>query len=136
MQLCKKTAITPSIEIKAGDASAVLDVVRKTGMEHACLIISFGRAALEQMRSLSSGIPLQLVADTISATEIAYAQEIRNCGLDINVGNVTQASIYAAHTAGVAIGAWTTDNYTTIQQLVSWGIDSITSNMVTGGIVR
>ncbi|MBQ4591351.1 MAG: hypothetical protein IJB20_04910 [Clostridia bacterium] len=54
----------------------------------------------------------------------------RGMGLDIVHGEVTEERIKACHDAGVEVNAWTVDNPERAEQLISWGIDYITTNIL------
>ena len=50
--------------------------------------------------------------------------------LDIQYKALTEENVKKLHDAGIAVNCWTVDNKETAEQLASWGVDYITSNIL------
>ena len=50
-------------------------------------------------------------------------------GIDMDHGAITEELISRAHAAGLVFNAWTVDSPERAQQLISWGIDYLTTDI-------
>lgn len=53
-----------------------------------------------------------------------------NLDLDIHYPALTEENIKALHDAGIVVNCWTVDDPAVAEQLVAWGVDYITSNIL------
>ena len=54
----------------------------------------------------------------------------QNLDLDIHYPALTEENIKALHDAGITVNCWTVDDPAVAEQLIAWGVDYITSNIL------
>ncbi len=54
----------------------------------------------------------------------------RGMGLDIHFSGLTEERVKACHNKGVVVNCWTVDDPDIAAQLIGWGVDQITSNIL------
>ena len=52
--------------------------------------------------------------------------------IDIHHASLTEERVKAMHAAGLTINCWTVDDPARGEELASWGVDQITSNILEG----
>ena len=130
LQICKECGLIPVIELKSIKIASIpnfLDILNSHQVLDCCLIISFDKSILEAVRTENEKIEMAYLSNTMTSADITYCSENR---FHINVEHaaITKALIEEAHKKDVLVGAWTIDNKTTIDILISNGIDFITAN--------
>ena len=53
-----------------------------------------------------------------------------NLDLDIHYPALNEENIKALHDAGITVNCWTVDDPAVAEQLIAWGVDYITSNIL------
>ncbi|MBN1845364.1 MAG: hypothetical protein JW810_06740 [Sedimentisphaerales bacterium] len=121
--------MVPFIERKTGDAQHYVDLIRSLRMEEKVIIISFDWDFLEDVETLAPGIKTgalgsgELTAGTI--------QNIQAQGIDFidwAHDSVSAATIDLVHGYGMEFHVWTVNNAGRMTDLISWGIDGITTD--------
>ena len=130
LQICKECGLIPVIELKSIKIASIpnfLDILNSHQVLDCCLIISFDKSILEAIRMENEKVEIAYLSNTMTSADITYCSEKR---FHINVEHaaITKALIEEAHKKDVLVGAWTIDNKTTIDILISSGIDFITAN--------
>lgn len=130
LQICKECGLIPVIElknIKTTSISKFLNILKTYQVLDCCLIISFDKSILEAIRMENEKVEIAYLSNTMTSADITYCSEKR---FHINVEHaaITKALIEEAHKKDVLVGAWTIDDKTTIDILISNGIDFITAN--------
>ena len=130
LQICKECGLIPVIELKSIKIASIpnfLDILNSHQVLDCCLIISFDKSILEAIRMENEKVEIAYLSNTMTSADITYCSEKR---FHINVEHsaITKALIEEAHKKDVLVGAWTIDNKTTIDILISNGIDFITAN--------
>ena len=130
LQICKECGLIPVIELKSIKIASIpnfLDILNSHQVLDCCLIISFDKSILEAIRMENEKVEIAYLSNTMTSADITYCSEKR---FHINVEHsaITKALIEEAHKKDVLVGAWTIDDKTTIDILISNGIDFITAN--------
>lgn len=130
LQICKECGLIPVIELKSIKIASIpnfLDILNSHQVLDCCLIISFDKSILEAIRMENEKVEIAYLSNTMTSADITYCSEKR---FHINVEHtaITKALIEEAHKKDVLVGAWTIDDKTTIDILISNGIDFITTN--------
>ena len=130
LQICKECGLIPVIELKSIKIASIpnfLDILNSHQVLDCCLIISFDKSILEAVRTENEKIEMAYLSNTMTSADITYCSENR---FHINVLHtaITKTLIEEAHKKDVLVGAWTIDDKTTIDILISNGIDFITAN--------
>lgn len=132
---CKKYNIVPVIEIKGNTTQAnyktFVNLLIKHNFIDKCIVISFSYEALQSVRFLNKRIVIQYIAD-ITAENIQMVKALGNSGIDTNYPKVTKALVDLAHNNGVHVNVWTIDDYQSIKDMVNFGVDMITTNIIKG----
>lgn len=91
--------------------------------------IAFNIANLDLVKNV---LPNQHCQFLSGKWEDSYPEMLkaRGMGLDIVHSELTEERIRACHEAGVDVNAWTVDQPERAEQLISWGIDYITTNIL------
>ncbi|MDD3586478.1 MAG: glycerophosphodiester phosphodiesterase family protein [Thermoguttaceae bacterium] len=135
----KSTDMWPVIELKMPDIEeAVLALVRKHNMEKRVHIISFNAQAIAHVKQLApkvsaawlcsykKDVPEAKVIENVLTT----LKDIGIDTVDIAYSNVTPGFMAAMRKAGIHVWAWTIDKEEIVQDKISLGVESITSNRV------
>ncbi len=107
----------------------ILDIFADTcGPENTCFI-AFNIENLDLVKKIRPEQECQfLTSHWDDGLPVILAE--RNMGLDIDWDQLTEERIRACHEHGVAVNCWTVDDPAVAEQLISWGIDFITSNIL------
>lgn len=133
--ICKQAIAV--VEVKDGNAaSAVASAIQRTGTAQGVTIISFIPEVLVEMRTLLPQVPSALLIGSLrDNSPQAQAVECvsRTCehaanALDIHHGQVTPEFSYELRRRGVGLWVWTVDDVGRMRELVSMGVQGITSN--------
>lgn len=128
--VCKEYGIVPVIEIKnINNPSVFIDLIKKYGLEDKCIIISFNRKLLENIRSINKKINIQAILD-ITIDNINYCKK-NNFDIDTPYRVVTKELVNYAHSNGVKVNTWTIDDIEIKSRLIQYGVDFITTNLFT-----
>lgn len=95
--------------------------------------IAFSMANLELVKQVSAGQSCQFLTGEYND---ALPGELagRGMGVDIWHGALTRERIEVFHRAGVTVNCWTVDDPDRAQELISWGVDQITTDILEGGL--
>ena len=136
IQICKKYSKTAVLELKnhfpEEDIQNILNVIRKEGYLKNVIFISFD---LENMLTIRRLLPKQRA----QFLTCEYSEELvetlvkEQLDLDILHTQLTKENIEYMHSRGITINCWTVDDPARVADLVSWGIDFITSNILENG---
>ncbi len=136
IQICKKYGKTAVLELKnhfpEEDIQNILKVIRKEGYLKNVIFISFD---LENMLTIRRLLPKQRA----QFLTCEYSEELvetlvkEQLDLDILHTQLTKENIEYMHSRGIVVNCWTVDDPARAADLVSWGIDFITSNILENG---
>lgn len=134
LRICKKydkhCVIEIKVELTPVEASKVIDVVEKYYDLQHVTFISFVLSSLITMRALLPKQPMQFLIGEFKPEEHMDILNQHNFDLDVNYKCVTKEMIDAVHAQGHAFNVWTVDDPQKAEELVSWGVDYITSNIL------
>lgn len=130
---CKEYGMVPVIEVKsmgAGSAEKFMNEIRAWGMENQCVVISFNRQVMEDLRALSKNIILQPLMD-LNKANIDYCASLgKNTHIDSHYNTVTKELVEYAHKCGVSVNCWTVDSESKKNELIAMGVDFISTNIL------
>lgn len=123
---CKQYNLVPVIEIKSTiNVANFIQIIREYGMENKVIVICFDNNTLINLRNLSDKIKIQ----TLTFVSIEQCLQY-NFDIDINYTNswLTEENVKLAHNSGIEINVWTVDELGLRNNLISMGVDYITTN--------
>lgn len=129
--ICRKYGKRCVPELKsdftADEIRQILDIFADC-LDDTCFI-AFNRANLDLVKQLRPAQDCQFLTAKWSD---ALPAQLAACGmgLDIYYRELTADRIRACHAHGVRVNCWTVDDPADAQQLIAWGIDEITSNIL------
>ena len=131
INICKKYDKICILELKnqftQEDIRRMVDEIRSLGYLEQVVFISFQLPNLIELRYLLPEQSLQYLVDEfddeVLATMVKYKFD-----LDIRYTALTSEIIARVHEKGRIVNCWTCDNREEAEQLISWGIDLITTN--------
>ncbi len=108
---------------------AMLDIIREEQYLHGMIFISFDLANCIALRAFLPEQPIQYLVSEITDQVLA---DLARYHLDIDAyyKALTAENVAALKAAGITVNCWTVDDPTEAEQLVSWGVDQITSNIL------
>lgn len=131
LKLCVKYEKTAVIELKGAFEKPwikeVLDILYARGDAENTVFISFYADNLIMLREWAPRQKAQLLTDKWSDDLIPLLKKHR-LDLDILYSALDKQHIDDAHSNGISVNCWTVDDPTAAEQLLSWGVDYITSN--------
>ena len=81
------------------------------------------------LRELSDSVVVQFLCHAPSDEQLALMQE-HHMDLDVRHDWLTKENIDKMHALGITVNCWTVDDPDRAADLVEWGIDYITSNIL------
>jgi glycerophosphoryl diester phosphodiesterase len=120
-----------NVEIKDAPVEPVLAAVRDWGGE--VLVSSFDARIVDAVRAADPSVPtaqLTFLLDRPLAETLAWVVERGHRWWHPYQGIVDEATVAAAHAAGLRLNTWTVDDPVRIAELVSWGVEGIVTNDV------
>lgn len=131
--LCKKYEKFAVLELKnrftKEQVWQIVSIISDLGWLANTIFISFEMGNLVDLREKYPDQPVQFLTDTYSDALIDELAE-KQMDLDIEYTELTEDRIAHIHEKGLKVNCWTNDDPTCAQNLVSWGIDYITSNIL------
>lgn len=143
LELLKDTTCHPVVEIKMdGIEKPVLDSIRKAGMLEVTTIIAFSKNVVKEIRKQEPNICVawlhsENLKDKGSAEENAdrmfefymnACKELDTKVLDLGHGVLSEKLIKKLQAAGIHVWCWTVNDVARMNQLLDWGIESITTD--------
>ena len=133
LYVCKKYEKKCFLELKGEfsleNLTNLIDRVRKAASLENVIFITF---TLEQIATLRAILPEQemqyLVWDYCS--EILEILDRYSIDLDVNIRQLTKEQIKEIHAHGHKVNVWVCDDIEKAEELVEWGIDFITTNIL------
>ena len=105
----------------------VIDIIKALGYLDGVTFIAFDFENLVRLRKL---LPEQSAQFLISRWEDDLIERLKgqNLDLDIHYSALTAERIALLHENGIVVNCWTVDDPEKAEELISWGVDQITSN--------
>ena len=123
---CRGYNMTSVIEIKDGiNLDNFLSIIEDFNMVHKCVILSSSNTILQNLRTLNNNIKIW----TLDFVSIEHCLQY-NFDISIAYNNswLTEANVKLAHNSGIEVNVWTVDELGLRNNLISMGVDSITTN--------
>lgn len=133
VDICRKYGKVCILELKnefsPEDIGRIVEEIRSLGYLEHVTFISF---ALNNMRVLRELLPEQELYYLCSVYNEDIFKALKQYGLhvDIYYKALTKEIVEELHREGILVNCWTCDDPEEARQLVSWGVDFITSNIL------
>lgn len=135
ISICKKYEKVCVLELKSvftpEETAAFIEIIKSYGYLDQVIFISFHYDDLLHVKSILPHQPCQYLTGDNSDAMIA---KLKDAGMDIDIIHtaLTQERVKAMHDAGLKVNCWTVDDPTRGEELASWGVDFITTNILQG----
>jgi len=135
IRICKKYGKTCVLELKnvfrREDVFKVSEIIEAEDYLDHVIFISF---KLENLACLRLKYPEQAAQCLVSTYGDGLKDLLVNekLDLDIKYTALTKEIIDDLHTAGIAVNCWTVDDPEKAAELINWGVDMITTNILEG----
>ena len=133
VQICKKYGKVGVLELKntfdVVDLIKIVEIIKAEDYLHGIIFISFSLENMINMRTMLPEQPCQYLLSKWGDDTIEILKKY-HLDLDIRYTALTEERIAALHENGIKVNCWTVDEAKDAEQLVSWGIDYITTNIL------
>lgn len=133
VQICKKYDKVGVCEIKGvfsrENLQKAIDIIRAEDYLHGIIFIAFDMENLIMMRELLPDQPCQFLTGEVDSALIETLKKYR-LDLDIHFKGLTEEKVKMCHDNGIVVNAWTVDDPRDAEELIGWGVDYITSNIL------
>ena len=135
IQICKKYGKVAVLELKnhfpEEDVIRIIEIIEQEGYLSNVIFISFD---FENMLTIRRLLPKQRAQYLTVKYSEELVEQLVNERLDLDILHeaLTKENIEYMHSRGIAINCWTVDDPVRAEELVSWGVDFITSNILQG----
>ena len=139
IQICKKYDKVAVLELKnhfpEEDVIRIIEIIQQERYLSNVIFISFD---FENMLTIRRLLPKQRAQYLTVKYSEELVEQLVNERLDLDILHeaLTKENIEYMHSRGIAINCWTVDNPARAEELVSWGVDFITSNILEAGSAR
>ncbi len=136
IQICKKYDKVAVLELKnhfpEEDVIRIIEIIQQEGYLSNVIFISFD---FENMLTIRRLLPKQRAQYLTVKYSEELVEQLVNERLDLDILHeaLTKENIEYMHFRGIAINCWTVDDPARAEELVSWGVDFITSNILEQG---
>ena len=136
IQICKKYDKVAVLELKnhfpEEDVIRIIEIIQQEGYLSNVIFISFD---FENMLTIRRLLPKQRAQYLTVKYSEELVEQLVNERLDLDILHeaLTKENIEYMHSRGIAINCWTVDDPARAEELVSWGVDFITSNILQQG---
>ncbi len=107
----------------------VASILQRRGIGPRWLVSSFRPATVRTCRRILPEVRTALLTYPLEAKQIERAASIGCVAVHPWVDLVDEASVLAAHRAGLMVSPWTCDDPGRMRELIAWGIDGICTNV-------
>ena len=133
IRICKKFEKTCVLELKNYieplHCEGIINVIRELDYLENTVFISFSNENCMQIRRILPDAKIQFLKGSWDPSLIDWLKEY-NLGLDIRHTEITQELVELIHSNGLEINAWTVNDRIRGEELVSFGVDYITTNIL------
>ena len=133
ISICKKYEKMAVLEIKnrmdKKYLEKMIDII--SGMDYldSTIFISFSWENCTDIREILPNQKIQFLCSKVDLVNIPELKKLR-IDLDINYNEVTKELVDSLHENGIEINCWTVDDPVRAEELVTFGVDYITSNIL------
>lgn len=133
VRICKKYDKVGVLELKnripAKDIWRIVSMIEEEGYLHNIIFISFSLENLIDLRAILPEQNAQLLTSEYTE-ELIDTLHKYHLDLDIYYKALTRENVKALKDAGITINCWTVDDPDMARDLIEWGVDQITSNIL------
>ncbi len=135
IQICKKYDKVAVLELKnhfpEEDVIRIIEIIQQEGYLSNVIFISFD---FENMLTIRRLLPKQRAQYLTVKYSEELVEQLVNERLDLDILHeaLTKENIEYMHSRGIVINCWTVDDPARGEELASWGVDFITSNILQG----
>ena len=139
IQICKKYDKVAVLELKnhfpEEDVIRIIEIIQQEGYLSNVIFISFD---FENMLTIRRLLPKQRAQYLTVKYSEELVEQLVNERLDLDILHeaLTKENIEYMHSRGIVINCWTVDDPARGEELASWGVDFITSNILEAGSAR
>ena len=136
IQICKKYDKVAVLELKnhfpEEDVIRIIEIIQQEGYLSNVIFISFD---FENMLTIRRLLPKQRAQYLTVKYSEELVEQLVNERLDLDILHeaLTKENIEYMHARGIVINCWTVDDPARGEELASWGVDFITSNILEQG---
>ena len=136
IRICKRYGKVCVLELKhpmtAETIAAVAEQFRALDYVDGVVFISFYWDNLVEIRKCLPGCTVQFLTDDKQVFTEEFLDKVAASGfdLDIHIFTTTKELVERIHARGLKVNVWTCDWLDRFEQLVEWGVDYITSNII------
>ena len=136
IQICRKYDKVAVLELKnhfpEEDVIRIIEIIQQEGYLSNVIFISFD---FENMLTIRRLLPKQRAQYLTVKYSEELVEQLVNERLDLDILHeaLTKENIEYMHSRGIAINCWTVDDPARGEELASWGVDFITSNILEQG---
>ena len=133
IRICQFYGKTPVLELKnriqTADIRRMVELIREIGYLEETLFISFDWDNMVDLREM---LPHQKLQFLIGPWDDALPAKLKEHRMDLDIyyKSLTRERIALLHELGIEVNAWTCDDPQQAEELIQWGIDYITSNIL------
>ena len=133
VRICKKYGKTGVLELKnrfdPGDIEKIIAIINEEDYLDGIIFISFSLENMIDLRTLLPKQPCQYLTCEYSA-ELLETLCRYHLDVDMLYRALTEDNVREMHAHGIRVNAWTCDKPEEALELVKWGVDYITSNIL------
>ena len=135
LKLCAKYGKVPVLELKNSfpreDIANILEIVKGIMRLEDIVFISFDYQNMVWLRELAPEARLQYLCGKKPVdAELIEMLKAHDLDVDIYWKVLDEAGVKLLREAGIEINVWTVDDPAVAEQLIGWGVDYITSNIL------
>ncbi len=133
IRICQFYGKIPVLELKnripTHHIEAMVAQIREIGYLSQTLFISFDWENMLDLRRLLPENKLQFL---VGEWEEDLPDRLKANGLDLDIyyKSLTKGRVAVLHEMGIEVNVWTVDDPDTARELISWGVDYLTSNIL------
>lgn len=134
IRICKKYEKTCVLELKNAfeedDIRRIVYIISEENYLNEVIFISFNFDNMVHLRRMLPEQRLQFLTGKEVTDELIAKLKENNLDLDIRYTMLNEETIAKLHENGIKVNCWTVDKAEDAAQLIEWGIDFITSNVL------
>ncbi len=114
----------------AEELEQIVEMMRQKGQLSRTTFISFQYDTLKRLRAILPDQPCQFLTDRPADDALLQRLAEDHFGLDIEYHRATKELIDRVHAIGQAFNVWICNDPDAAKQMIEWGVDYITSNIL------
>ena len=136
LKICAKYGKIPVLELKndfpKADVENIIAIVKQHMTLKNIIFISFSYQNMIYLRELEKDARLQYLCGGSAKVDEALVAKLKAYDLDVDIywKVLDEAGVKLLHDNGIEINVWTVDDPAVAEQLITWGVDYITSNIL------